>query len=166
MRCLPSYDTVGSVTRRVAFWIILGVGLCGCSRWDGVSEDSTLLDRVIAPRVVPWAKGSEETLSLAQISRQRGYDLFCVVPEYHPLDWLKKTTPITSYHSKFGVRVPENRLAIVAVRAGSAHAALVDTLDFSMNIIPTQPCVDAGEAHFRRAGKSEFGTPEIWLEGS
>lgn len=131
--------------------------LCSCSPVEK-SAESEFLQKSVAPQIGQWAAGPEATFSLATISLDRGYDAFCLAPEYYPLSSVEKhvSTPIVDYHSNFGRHIPEMRMALVALRGGSAHAALLNVSDIEFRQVDFEhppKCVDARRAAFEKSGK-------------
>lgn len=148
-------------------FMLTAVGLAaGCSATVRPSAESVFLESEVVPSLTRWAKSSEPELSFKDVSRERDYSAICVVNEYESLDRLKKFTsiPIYSYHSGFGMYVPEYHFALVVVKSHQVHAAVVRQDAMTLRLRPAAPCVPAGRANFVRVYSDLVKRPIATLE--
>lgn len=142
--------------------------LSGCDATvpSGPSEETAFLDREVIPQIVKWASGTAETFPFSDFARSRGYDKVCLLDQYWPLRMIGKGFgPIDDYHSTFGNSVPENFVALVAIRKGVAHAALVDSTKISLGVVPAKLCGSAVKTVLRREPRpQQWSTPSAILE--
>lgn len=125
--------------------------------FGGTSEDSEFLQRQVVPRVVSWAKGGAAELRLDPLVGARGYDEICVVGEYTSLDVLDRegVAELKRVRSDFGSYVPESNTALIGIRDGEAHVALVRRSEVFLPGNEKRPCVPAARAKLRRVVEPE-----------
>lgn len=130
------------------------------------SEETAFLDRKVIPQIVKWASGTTETFTFTEFAQVRGYDKVCLLDQNWPLRMIGKGFgPIDAYHSTFGNSVPENSVALVAIRKGVAHAALVDSTKISLGVVPAKLCGSAAKTVLRREPRpQQWSTPSATLE--
>ena len=139
---------------------------CGARVASGPSEETAYLDSEVVPLIVKWGSEATETFPFARFARLRGYDKICLLDQYWSLDSIGQGFgPIDGYHSTFGNAVPENFVALVAVRKRVAHAALVDSRKIALGVKPAKLCGRAGKTVLRREARpQQWSTPSARLE--
>lgn len=125
--------------------------LLGCVDTVSPSAESQYLEKTVVPKIELWVKGNSETFPFAFAAAERHYDKICLLPQYWSLNSLKKLAdePIQRYHSSFGNSVPENYGALVAVKDGNAHAALIHLQKIGLGT-RSDGCLSAPQAQLRR----------------
>jgi hypothetical protein len=135
-----------------ALLALAALAVASCSQAIRPSDESRILEETLVPRVLQWANGSNESFSLSEFSRARGYDLVCLVREYQMLNSVEKRAgmAVDTYYSTFGDRVPEGQVALLARKGGSAHAALVYSRTVGFDFPSDPMCVLAVKAKLIR----------------
>ena len=137
----------------------------GCSINDP-STVSNKLETEIVPKIIQWSKTEHSLLDLSTILRAERIDAVCIVPDYNSIDKVGSNAigNVTIYHSSFGKSIPEGSFAMVLVRKGAAHAALIHMNHMNFDISFDGKCVDARRAILERSGESMNRIPVISLE--
>jgi hypothetical protein len=132
---------------------------------SGPSEETAFLDREVIPQIIKWKAGTE-TFSFSRFAEFRGYEKICLLDQYGSLDMIgREIGPIDRYRSTFGNYVPENFVALVAIRKRVAHAALLNSTKISLGVLPRKRCGSAGKTMLKRVPPShEWSTPSAVLE--
>ena len=127
------------------------------------SAESENLQKVAVPILEAWSRGQESNLNLSNIPAIRRSDRVCLVPEYQCIgDFIETSTNINAYSSSSGRCVPENRVAILVIRAGHGHAAIMDRSGAFANTPSKITCVRSSIAFLQR-GVSQY-SPTTVLE--
>lgn len=107
--------------------LALALAACASEPIDPSPESAFLQDRLI-PRMIEWGRSQSDVLSLRPMLASQGFEKICTVAEYSPLAKFEAEVPgIESYRGSVGNTVPENRIAVIAIKGGSAHVAYVRT---------------------------------------
>lgn len=124
--------------------------LLGCDA-TRPSEETQYLEQKVVPKIETWDEGNSETFSFAFAAEERRYDILCIIPQYWSLDSIEKVSgrKIKKYYSTFGNSIPENYGALVVVRNGNAHAALIDMRKIGLGASGDK-CLPAPRAKLRR----------------
>jgi hypothetical protein len=146
--------------------VILSMLAAACSDGAEPSAETQYLETMVVPKIELWAKDNSELFPFAFTTRERSYDKVCLVPGYWGLASLEKLAdePIKRYHSSFGDSVPENFAAVVALKDGNAHAALIRSRRIGLGAAPGKYCVPATHARLRRQKGLGGYTPTAILE--
>lgn len=154
---------------RSAFWIgcvAAAAATIGCSAQTVPSEETDFLEQQVVPSIVHWANGNSSSFSFSQLSRERDYDKICIVPQEWSLSSLELTNPVKSYQSSFGMKVPEDYSALVAISNLNAHAALINLDAVGTGVFPKRPCMRAAKAQLRRYLTRNHTIPQaVLVEG-
>jgi hypothetical protein len=142
--------------------------LAGCDSIvaSGPSEETAFLDREVIPQIVKWGSGTAENFHFSDVVEARGYDKVCLLDQYWSLHMIGKGFgPIDTYHSTFGNSVPENYVAVIAIRKSVAHAALLDSTKISLGAVPGKLCGNPAKTVLKREPRlHEWSTPSAILE--
>lgn len=125
--------------------------LLGCDDTARPSTETQYLEKTVVPKIEDWAEGSSEIFPLSFAAIERHYDKLCLLPQYWSLESIEKLTdePIQRHHSSFGNSVPENYGALVAVKDGNVHAALIHLRKIGLGA-RRDKCLSANQAQLRR----------------
>ncbi|HYW17668.1 MAG TPA: hypothetical protein VE891_16125 [Allosphingosinicella sp.] len=155
--------------RPASIWLAMVACLilpgCGAIAVSGASEETAYLDREVIPQIIKWRAGTE-SFSFARFAKLRNYEKICLLGQYGSLDMIgREVEPLDSYYSTFGAYVPENFIAVVAIRNRTAHAALLELGTFDIGIVPAKRCGNAEKTVLRRvAPEHEWSSPSALLE--
>lgn len=95
----------------------------------------------------------------------RLFDRLCLIPEYQEHSKIEASVPnVTTYRGATGVDVPESRIALVGVKAQTAHVAYLMRDPLTVYVPGPGLCVQASSAMLTREFRTSTNLPWAILE--
>jgi hypothetical protein len=125
-----------------AFSLVVATGACA-QHLQNQSAESERLRAEVVPQLIAWAESDSKELELGTLNALQGFDQVCYLWEYQEYEKIEQAVgPIDGYFGAYeGVLVPENQMAIVAVRGKHAHVAHMPLQRFSIGRGGDKNCV-------------------------
>lgn len=107
--------------------LVLALAACASEPIDPSRGSAFLQDQLI-PRMIEWGKSRLDALPLGPLLAPQGFERICTAAQYMRLDEIEAEIPgIQSYRGSVSAMVPENRIAVIAIKGKVAHVGYVRT---------------------------------------